>query len=163
TEAIERYEQGAKRCDLLGLVAAPQSCGLRLNMALLYKAQGEMDNALRECQEARVAFQRFARPDSPGLAAFDAARASMLATKLDREKANPRAPRVLGVCEEHTPPEKSLLQTPARHGQALYRLHRGDPAGAEKVWQEVRERQGKGSPLLPRTLNYLAITRECGA
>jgi tetratricopeptide (TPR) repeat protein len=161
-DAIEQYQQGAKQCDLLGKVADPQSCGLRLNLAVLYKAQGEVDKALRECQEARAAFARFAGPGSPGLAAFDAAQASMLTTKFDFEKANALAKGVLKVCKNHDLPGKSLLKTSALHCQALYHLSRGDFADAEKGWELVRKiQEEEGSPALPRTLNYLALAAEC--
>jgi CHAT domain-containing protein len=161
--AIDLYREGVTRCTRLGRAADPERCGLLLNMALLLRAQGDLERALEQCREARAAYQRFAVPDSPGLAAFDAALASMLAAqgggKLD--EANALATEVLRLCAMYEFPEKSLLVTTARHCQALHHLFHRELSSAEGAWQEVRKLHGDRSPLLPRTLNYLALTREC--
>jgi tetratricopeptide (TPR) repeat protein len=177
TEAIEHYGKGTKLCHLLGEQADLQDCRLRLNLAVLYKAQGDEGQALRECREARAIFKRFSGDGAPGLVAFDAAEASMLTTRKgpekardfekakteDLKKANTLAAQVLKVCEEKNLPHKDLLQTTALHCQALYHFNCKDFPRAQATWERVRkiqEKQGEASRSLPRTLNYLAITRE---
>jgi CHAT domain-containing protein len=158
---LDLYRKGVALCGRLGPAADLQHCGLRLNMALLLKAQGDLDGALTECRQARAVYRRFAGPDSPGLAAFDAARAALLAVQVKIEEANALAGRVLRLCARHELPDRSLLKCTARHCQALHHLWRRDFARAEEAWQEVAELHGQKSPLWPRTLNYLALSREC--
>src|SRR5262249_15624505 len=60
-QAISHFREGEKRCGQLGPGADPQRSNLLLNMALLHKAQGEPDEALRLCEQARDLFRGFAR------------------------------------------------------------------------------------------------------
>jgi tetratricopeptide (TPR) repeat protein len=163
--AVKHFRAGLARCPGLGAPAAPYRSNLLLNLALLYKAQGSLAEALKACEEARAVYAGFAEPDSLGLAAFDAARAGMLAARHQLKEANELSAEVLRRCARHKQSEQVLLMTAplvvtARHCRALYQLWCRDFAGAERTWEEVRKLQGDRSPLLPRTLNYLALTRE---
>jgi hypothetical protein len=159
---IDLYRKGAQRCARLGPAADLLHSGLRVNLALLLKAQGDQDQALLECQQARAIYQRAAGRDAPGLAAFDTAQAAILAAQVKIEDANRLAGEVLRVCARHELPEGNLLKSIARHCQALHRLYHKDFAQAERAWREVQELLGGvKSPLWSRTLYYLALTQEC--
>src|SRR5262249_52873229 len=54
--AISRFREGTARCEKLGPDAAPQSSRLLLNVALLYKSQGELPEALQACRQAREVY-----------------------------------------------------------------------------------------------------------
>jgi CHAT domain-containing protein/tetratricopeptide (TPR) repeat protein len=157
--AVDWFRAGEKCCGHLGPDSAPQRGGLLLNLALLYKAQGDLKAALSACEQAREVYQTFAEPDALALAALDAARASILASQRRLGEAAPLATRVLQLCDKYGDEGKPLRMA-ARHCQALNFLARGEYDQAEKAWKEVQELHGDRSPLMPRTLNYLALTKE---
>src|SRR5262249_58780193 len=94
-----------------------------------------------------------------GFGAFDAARANLLLARREIEKAYELTEGILRLCDRHGQ-RGGPLRVAALHCQALYHLHKGDFARAEQTWQGVQDLQGPLSPLLPRTLNYRALTRE---
>jgi CHAT domain-containing protein/tetratricopeptide (TPR) repeat protein len=160
TGAINHFRDGVALCRELGPGADPPRCNLLLNMALLHKAQDDLGRALDVCQEARDVYQGFAAPDPLGLAALNAACAAQLAAQARFPEANDVAGKVLELCARRNVRKGALVST-ARHCQALFHLHRRQFTEAEKAWREVEELQGPRSSLRPRTLNYLALTREC--
>jgi CHAT domain-containing protein/tetratricopeptide (TPR) repeat protein len=175
-EAIkEHFRKGIERCKGLGKAAAPQQSNLLLNIALLHKAQGDLDQALHDCKDARDAYRAFAKPDALGFAYFDAAEAGMLAAqgKESIDEAYRKTGRILELCRKYNITDGLLVVT-ARHCQALYHLRQakdflrrkeyaraeGALKAAETTWQGVLKLHEPVSPLRPRTLNYLGLTRE---
>jgi CHAT domain-containing protein/tetratricopeptide (TPR) repeat protein len=159
-QAVDSFRQGEQCYAVLGAEAAPQRGGLLLNLAVLYKAQGDLDAALAACARARDAYRAFAPPDSLAFAAIDAARADLLAALGRLDEAAALADDVLRLCGRHGVAGGPLLIA-ARHVQALALLGRRDFDQAEKAWKEVQKLHGTDSPLQPRTLNFLALTQEC--
>jgi tetratricopeptide (TPR) repeat protein len=158
--AIDHFKAGVDCCARLGKSADVPRCNLLLNIALLHKAQGDVELALPASREAREIYLRFASPDDLALAALDAATAALLAAQARLDEADTLAADVLKRCEVHNIRAGPLVIT-ARHCQALSHLYRRDFPAAERAWREVEKLYGPHSPLLPRTLNYLALTREC--
>jgi Tfp pilus assembly protein PilF len=157
--AVEHFRAGEKCCERLGPDAAPQRGGMLLNLALLYKAQGDLKAALAACKQARAVYETFAPPDALALVALDAAQATILASQRRLGEAARLAEGVLQMCDKHGDEARPLRIT-ARHCQALDLLARGEYEQAEKAWKEVQELHGENSPLPPRILNYLALTKE---
>jgi CHAT domain-containing protein/tetratricopeptide (TPR) repeat protein len=157
--AIDHFRAGVALCDKLGPASNPPHCTLLLNIALLHKAQGDLDQSLAFCQKAREVYQRFATPQSLGLAAFDAATAAQLAARTRLEEANALAKGILDRCQQQRNSSVPLVIT-ARHCQALFHLKCGAFSDAEAAWREVEQLHGPQSPLRPRTLFYLGLTRE---
>jgi CHAT domain-containing protein/tetratricopeptide (TPR) repeat protein len=159
--AIAHFRDGLERCAKLGAPAAPQEAHLFLNIALLLKAQGELTEALAYCEKAATAHARYAEPDDLGFAALDAARAGILSARGKVEDAARLAPRILEICARNEVTGGPLVIT-AKHCFALDRLLKGDHGAAEAAWQDVRRLQEKDQQalLLPRTLNYLALSAE---
>jgi CHAT domain-containing protein len=158
--AVEHFRAGLARCEALGEEAAPYRSNLLLNLALLYKAQGDLVQAQRACAEAQEAYRQFPGHTALGLAAFDAARAGMLAAQGRVIEAYMLSGQVLSECHRGKVVKGPLVVT-ARHCQALYQLWCRDFARADQTWQQVEKVHGLSSPLRPRTLNYRALTREC--
>ncbi len=158
-EAIKHFRAGVGRCPGLGPAADRPHYNLLLNIALLLKAQGDQERALIACRDARSVYQRFAAPDALGFAALDAAAAAILAARARLDEANALAPKILERCRKHDIVRGPLVLT-ARHCQALFHLPKRNFDAAERAWREVEELHGPKSPLRPRTLNYLGLTRE---
>jgi CHAT domain-containing protein/tetratricopeptide (TPR) repeat protein len=162
-KAIEGFREGEAVCAKLGKAAISHRCHLLLNIALLHKAQGDLEAAEEYCKRAQDIYRESAAQDRLGLAALDAARAMLLASQKKFDPADELASEVLAVCQKANVHNGPLVIT-AKHCRALHHLAHGDYARAEKTWTEVRklqELQGENSPWLPRTLNYLALTYEC--
>jgi CHAT domain-containing protein/tetratricopeptide (TPR) repeat protein len=160
-QAVDRFRDGIALCDKLGPAADVAHSTLLLNLALLHKSQGDLDEALRGCRQALEVFQRVAPPDSLGFAAFAAAQAMLLAAKGDVRAAYALTPRILELCRRYDVDSGPLVVT-ALHCQGLYRLSRKEFAAADEAWGKVRRLQEKEKQarLLPRTLNYLALSAE---
>ena len=124
-KAIDHFRAGVARCGWLGSPADPQHANLLLNLALLHKAQGELEKSLAACRDARAVYQRFAAKDALGFAALDAAAAALFAARARLEEANKLAGKVLELCAKHKIHKGPLVHT-ARHCQALFHLHRRD-------------------------------------
>jgi CHAT domain-containing protein/tetratricopeptide (TPR) repeat protein len=157
--AIDHFRDGEDCCARLGRAADTLRCNLLLNTALLHKAQGDLGPALRECRKAREIYPRLPQADERGFAALDAAAAALLAAQGDLAQAAGLAGEVLGRCDRNNIRSGPLVIT-ALHCRALFHLSRRDFPGAEEGWRKVKELHGPHSPLLPRTLNYLALTSE---
>jgi CHAT domain-containing protein/TolA-binding protein len=159
SRAVDHFREGVRRCRTIGPAADPSLNNLLLNLALLHRSQGDLDAALATCRQAREVFSRFADKDALGFAALDAALAGLLATRAQIDEAYALTPEILRVCALHD--HRGPLLIAARHCQGLYFLHHREFDKAEQAWNEVRRLAGPNSPLLPRTLNYLALIREC--
>jgi CHAT domain-containing protein len=160
-QAVEHFRDGIALCSKLGQAADVPHSTLLLNLALVHKSQGDTTEALRGCRQALEVFRRVAPPDSLGFAAFDAAQAMLLASKGDVGEANALTPGILERCRRYDIDRGPLIVT-ALHCQAMYHLSRKDFAAAEETWTKVRQLQEreKQALLLPRTLNYLALSAE---
>jgi CHAT domain-containing protein/tetratricopeptide (TPR) repeat protein len=161
-DAIRRFRDGIGRAERLGEPADSQRTNLLLNVALLLKAQGDIPEALRLCQEALAIFRRHAAPDDPGFMAFAAAEASMYAAQARVAEAADKATYVLELCRKHGIHRGPLIIA-ARHVLALRHLQKREYDEAEADWREVlKQQEEERLPLLvPRTLNYLGLTDEC--
>jgi CHAT domain-containing protein/tetratricopeptide (TPR) repeat protein len=161
-EAIAHYRAGVDHCVRLGSAADRRRCNLLLNIALLHKAQGDLDRALTFCQEARALYQDLGARDALVDAALDAASATLLVVqeRPQLDAANKLAGRILKFCRQQGIRRGSLVLT-ARHCQALFHLRDKKFSAAEAAWHEVDKLHGAQSPLRPRTLNYLGLTCEC--
>jgi CHAT domain-containing protein/tetratricopeptide (TPR) repeat protein len=157
--AIAHFREGVKCCRELQPAADAQHCNLLLNIALLYKAQGDLSQALLACKEARRVYNAFAAKDERGLAAIDAAMATLFAGQRRLEEANKLAASVQERCAKNDIKGGPLVST-ALHCQALFHLSKGDVIRARQNWEELAALHGPNSPMQPRTLNYLAMTYE---
>lgn len=156
--AIDRYREGIAFGERIG--ADRQLCGLWLNVALLHKAQGDLRRAGEACVKAREAFVKLDEPDATTLIAFDVAEASILAAQGSTRQAGKLATRALDRAGQFGVNPVTLLTT-ARHYVALAELFHGSRTDAKTTWQAVAKVQQEAeSPLLPRTLNYLALLEE---
>jgi CHAT domain-containing protein/tetratricopeptide (TPR) repeat protein len=158
--AVGQFREGAALCARLGPAAGATRCNLLLNLALLHKAQGDLEQALPVCQEARAVYQRLPAADPLVLAALDAATAALLVARGRLAEASELARDVLEQCRRHKVSRGPLLIT-AYHSRGLFHLYQGEFASAEEAWGKVDELHGAKSPLRPRTLNCLALIREC--
>jgi CHAT domain-containing protein/tetratricopeptide (TPR) repeat protein len=158
--AIRHYRAGVDLCGRLGRTAEPARCNLLLNLALLHKAQGDLEQALPVCQDARASYQGFAGTDALGSAAFDAATAALLAAQGRLKEASELAVSIQDWCRRHEV-SRGPLMIAAYHCQALFHLSQRQLDQADSAWREVGKLHGPQSPLRPRTLNWLALTREC--
>jgi CHAT domain-containing protein len=106
-------------------------------------------------------FRQDGDPPLLALAAFDAALASLRSAQGRIPDAAELADRVLERCKQ-AGVDRGLIVANALHYQALRTLSKGDIVGAAKTWGRVRALQEaeKQALLLPRTLNYLAMTAE---
>jgi CHAT domain-containing protein len=160
-EAVARFKAGVAVCVNLGEAADPPRSNLLLNVALLHRCQGDLDEALKVLGQALAVYRRFAEPDALGFAAFDAARANLLAARGQLPQAYALTDGILERCREHKIDGGQMVAV-ARHCQGLYFLSRRQFADAEKAWGVLRAQQEKEkqSLLLPRTLNYQALSAE---
>ncbi len=159
--ALQRYGAGLAVCDRLGPAAASQRCNLLLNIALLHRAQGDLDEALRLCERAQRAYEVFVEPESLNLAVFLAARINLQWGRDRAAEAFPLVEPLLKLCQKHGIKAGPLVVT-ARHLQAARALAQREYAAAEQTWREVLalQEQEQDTPLLPRTLNFLGITAD---
>ena len=159
TQAFDAYREGIDLCGKLGSVADPELSLLLLQSALTYQAQGEITESLRACEQARAVCERFAEPDSPSFAAFDAAQANLCLNQGRLKDAVVLSKRILerGEKLDHGP----FLIT-ALHCQALDQLNRHKLDEAEASWKQVLQRQEESRQLvlIPRTWNYLGLCAE---
>jgi CHAT domain-containing protein/tetratricopeptide (TPR) repeat protein len=160
-QAIEYFRTGLACCTRLGSPADRQHSNLLLNVGLLHKSQGDLDDALRCCEQARNLTARFAEPDSLEVASLQAALADLLDAGGQYREADTLAEGLLKLCERRHISAGPLVVT-ARHSQALYHLYRGRYGEAEEGWLNLLALQEKEKQLLlvPRTLNYLGVTAE---
>jgi CHAT domain-containing protein/tetratricopeptide (TPR) repeat protein len=162
--AITWFERGIGTGKGLGRAATAAHSNLLLNIALLHKSQGDLEQALRVCKEAREVYKGFAKPGDLGFAEFDAAEAWMLAAQGEPEgirKAYALSRPIVERYGQEGAGHRRLLAA-ARHCQALYYLHPPRSAfdRAEKEWRAVLDLLDPQSPLRPLTWNYLGLTEE---
>jgi CHAT domain-containing protein/tetratricopeptide (TPR) repeat protein len=160
-EAKKTFEEGVRLCEQIGPSVVEQRGSLLLNIALLLKAQSDLDGARRYCERAIEAFKQTEKQDSLAIIALQAALANMNAARGELDKANELAIQVLQACKEKEITRGPLVIS-GKHCQALYHLKRRELPQAVQLWTEVRALQEKeqNSVLLPRTLNYLAFCDE---
>jgi CHAT domain-containing protein/tetratricopeptide (TPR) repeat protein len=161
--AIAQFRTGSALCDKLGPQADPQLSNLLLNIALLYKAQGDLEEALRACSLAQDVYERFAPPDALGRGAFHAARASILAALGRVAEAHKLVGPILELCNN---PKYKIkggpLMLTALNCQGLFLINQGKYSQAEGPLRQAVDllEKEKQTLLLPRTLNYLALCAE---
>ncbi len=167
SDAVQHLSNGDKLCrdlaDRLGRPAVALRANILLNLALIYKSQGELRKAIEACVQARELYATVLPDDEQRLAAFDAALASMYATQLRLEDAYRLSQDLLRVCRKFNIRGGPLPVT-ALHCQALYDLAppRRNLAAAKTAWEQVRDIliRDRESLLLPRTYNYLALIEQ---
>jgi CHAT domain-containing protein/tetratricopeptide (TPR) repeat protein len=164
--AIEQFRDGAAVCAKLGRSADPLRSMLLLNMAMLHKSQADLAEASRLCREARKIWHRAGEADELEMAAFDAAEVVLFTAQGRLDEAYKQAQRLLAVCRKHGVEAGPLLEI-ALHCQGLHELSSGADTqtaarAAERVWSHLWALQEKEklAPLLPRTLNYLALANQ---
>jgi tetratricopeptide (TPR) repeat protein len=158
--AIDRYRKGIEMCRRLGAAADPLQSNLLLDIALLLKGQGDLEEALRYCKEAEETFGRFASADDLGWAAFDAARVNLLLSEGKLTDVPDLSRHILTLCDKYEIRQGALVVT-AHHGLGLHHLEAREVAAAEKELRTVLALQEEDkSPLRPRTLNYLGMAAE---
>ncbi len=160
-QAIDYFRAGITRCQQQGRVADQHQSYLLLNVAVLHRSQGELDEALAATLEALRCYEHFTEPDALGFACFDGALASLYAAMGRYADAEARTDRLLKLCERYEI-TGGVLRVTAGHCRALRRLHDRDVIGAQRLWREVLALQEKEGELLlrPRTLNWLGLTAE---
>ena len=159
TEAFDAYREGIELCGKLGSVADPELSLLLLQSAVTYQAQGETVESLRYCEQARAVCERFAEPDSPSFAAFDAAQANLCLNQGRLKDAVELSKRLL---EQGKKFDNGPFLVTALHCQALDLLNRHKLDEAEATWKQVLQRQESSRQLvlIPRTWNYLGLCAE---
>ena len=159
TEAFDAYREGIELCSKLGPVADPELSLLLLQSALTYQAQGEMTESLRACEQARAVCERFAEPDSPSFAAFDAAQANLCLSQGRLKDAVELSRRLI---EQDKKADHGQFLITALHCQALDQLNRHQLDEAEASWKQVLAKQESSRQLvlIPRTWNYLGLCAE---
>jgi CHAT domain-containing protein/tetratricopeptide (TPR) repeat protein len=160
-EGIEHFRRGVACCEKLGVSASVQHSNLLLNIALLHRAQGDLEEALRYCVRARELCKTVFDSDSLEMASFLAALADLHATRGHYREADALAEPILKICASHQV-SSGLLVVTARHCQALFHLYRREFNQAEEGWRKVLEIQEKEkyTLLMPRTLNFLGVAAE---
>ncbi len=160
-EAIKQYRLGVQLCGPLKAQAGAQHLNLLLNIALLHKAQGDLVQALRDCQEAEEVCKQFAPEETLIRGALLAARASILTAQAEVSKAYELVGPLQEICRQHGI-QGGLLWSTVLRCQGLQHLQRNEFDLAEETLQKLEQLQEreKQALLLPRTLNYLALSRE---
>jgi CHAT domain-containing protein len=160
-QAVEELRAGIALCKRLGRQADQQQGNLLLSTALLHKAQGDLERAFEACDQARALYRPDGEEAPLALAALDAALAGLQSARGRLLDAAALADRVLDRCRQ-TGIDRGPLVANALHYQALRSLAKHDTPAAAKTWAAVRTLQegDRQALLLPRTLNYLALTEE---
>jgi len=160
-KAVEYFREGLARCEKLGEGTEPAQSKLLLNIALLHKSQGDMDEALFYCLKARALFAQYADPDDLGFAAFDAAQANLHIAMEKASESFVLTERILNLCAMHGIDRGPLVIT-AKHCQALQALSEKKYVQAQRTWHDILtlQEKEKQSALMPRTLNYLGLCAE---
>lgn len=161
TKAIQYFREGLDRCQTQTIEGPLQRSNLLLNIALLHKSQGDLPEAIKVCTAALEEFEKIADPDALGLAAFDAGLANMYLAQNQIAKAGERMQRLVHLCDVHGVDRGPLVVT-AKHISAINALSKRDLATAEVYWRDLLRLQEREEQtlLIPRTLNYLALTAE---
>jgi CHAT domain-containing protein len=161
SDAIERFRQGIQACEEIGPKGDRQRSSLLINIALLHKAQGETDLALKRCSEAFVVLKQDAEPDELGLAAFQCAMAHLESERGRHNEAELLANQVLLTCKS-LQIESGPLVTASLQCRAMALMNRRKTAEAKLVFQQIYSMQEKAKQVLwmPKTLFYLGLTEE---
>jgi CHAT domain-containing protein/tetratricopeptide (TPR) repeat protein len=154
--------EGVELCKAIGPSSDRQLSNLYLNIALIFRSQGETSEASKYCEFAAEAFARL--PDGKdkkrGYAYYLAGMAGLAVAQSQFNKAGEHARVLLELCDELEIKDGPLVLT-AWHCQALEALQKKDFALARKLWIYASNQQKKTKdPLWPRTLNYLGLTEE---
>jgi CHAT domain-containing protein/tetratricopeptide (TPR) repeat protein len=160
-EAAEYFQEGIDRCAPLGRKGDRLLASLSVNLALLHKSQGDLEEALKQLEKAGEVFRRFTAKDSPELLFYDAALAALNAERSNYDVAADLAETVLERCERLKVTSGPLV-TMSMHCRALRHLVKGRYQQADADWNNVLKLQeaAKQEGLMPRTLNYLAVSAE---
>ncbi len=158
-EGIDLFRAGAKLSDKIGKPADRQLSNLLLNIALLHKSQGSLNEALQTCAEALTVYRRFGTEDTLPYACFLCALASLDAAQGHFADAGTKARRLEQLCQRFHVTKGPLLLT-AWHCQALELLRNKQVGPARELWLKARAQQDAKDTLLPRTLNWLGLADE---
>lgn len=158
--AMAHFRAGLARCAEAGKPADPVRFNLALNVALLYKEQGELAPASRALEEAATVLATFAEPDEVSAALVDAVRAELHVAQEQLGAALKLVPPIEAACAKNGFASGYLWGT-AKHVRALGALVGGDTEGAERLFAELVTAQRKdGSAALARSLNYYGACAE---
>ena len=136
--ALEHFRDSVKRCEKLGAPADQQHSNLLLNVALLHKSQGDLEEALNACRKALDVYLRFGRKDTRGYACFLCALASLNAARGHFAQTGEQARQLKELCTRLKVTEGPEVVA-ALHCQALSRLSRKEftavrmPGGAKRA------------------------------
>lgn len=177
-EGIDSFEAGEKICAELGDIAKAQRSNLLLNIAILEKSQGKIEEALKSFLKAQEVYRSLPKPDELVLGAYDASLASIYTSRAsagDLTTSAQLGQRLKALCERRGI-DRGPLVVAWKHTLALESLAlggkaslRGDWSAAEllykqawELWDGLRQLQlrEKQLLLLPRTLNYLGLCLE---
>lgn len=158
--AMAHFRAGLAHCAAAGKPADPVRFNLALNVALLYKEQGELAPASRALEEAATVLAGFTEPDDVSAALVDAVRAELHVAQEQYGAALKLVPGIEAACTKNGLSSGYLWGT-AKHVRALNDLSAGKVREAEAAWGELADAQRKGgSPVLARSLNYFAACAE---
>jgi CHAT domain-containing protein len=168
-KAIVHLRSGLQLAATVGVPADPVRFHLWLNIALIYKEQGDTAAALEALHNAASIVTTFAEPDDLSKALINAVRAELLLTPRSRSGADIRrhiaqamelVPDIEAACQKHRVRSGYLWAT-AQHVRAIDSLSRKDIHAAEQIWLALAAIQKtEGHPLYARTLNWLGTCAE---
>jgi CHAT domain-containing protein/tetratricopeptide (TPR) repeat protein len=159
-QAMTHFRAGLALCDTVGRPADPVRFNLWLNVALIYKEQGDAVAAGDSLKKASAVLAGFTEPDDLSGALIDAVRADLFLAQGQVGPALALVPNLEAACVKHGY-QGGYLWATARHIRALDLLTKKDIPGAEAVWAKLAETQQKeGHVLYARTLNFLGICAE---
>ncbi len=168
-KAIVHLRRGLQLAATVGPSADPVRFHLWLNIALIYKEQGDTTAALEALHNAATIITTFAEPDDLSRALINAVRTELLLTPRSGSGADIRrsiaqamelVPDIEAACEKHRVRGGYLWAT-AQHVRAIDLLSRKDTGAAEQIWLALAAIQKKeGHPLYARTLNWLGTCAE---
>jgi hypothetical protein len=158
--AMAHFRAGLAHCGTAGKPADQVRFNLALNVALLYKEQGELAPASRALEEAATVLAGFTEPDDERRALVDAVRAELHVAQQQYGAALKLVPGIEAACAKNGLTSGYLWGT-AKRVRALTDLSAGKVREAEAAWAELAAAQRKtDSPFLARSLNYFAACAE---
>lgn len=155
--AIDSYRDGVELAGKLQAEGHPLRCRMLLNMAQVYRSQGNLAEATQRCNDAWSSFREFAPEDSFGNVAFACALAGMEAAQGHFSESRKHASDTLRRLKEKKI-ESGMIWMAATHCLALDDLSRRETAKAEQAWKTILADQTGFAKA--RTLNYLGIAAE---
>jgi CHAT domain-containing protein/tetratricopeptide (TPR) repeat protein len=159
-DAVARFRTGLIVCDRVGAGTDPIRFNLWLNVAIIYKEQGEFPAASGALEQAAKSLAKFAESGDITVGWIAAVRASIELYQGKLRSAMAHVPHIEAACEANGITGGYLVST-ARHVRARDKLDRRDLTAAAKIWTEEAARQRKERDVqLDRSLNYMGIVSE---